>query len=155
MPLLKAAIKFKGFALIDIISPCVTFNNHIGSTKSYDHIREHNESVSSLDFVPIGQEIKTNYAEGDKIDVPLHDGAILTLEKLSKKYNPLDKGQAVHSLNEAEKNGKVLTGLLYLNPEVKDHAEILNISDTPLNQFTDKELCPGSSKLVKINASLN
>ena len=66
-----------------------------------------------------------------------------TLEKLSKKYNPLDKGQAVQSLNEAERNGKVLTGLLYINPEVKDHAEILNISDTPLNQFTDKELCPG------------
>jgi len=155
VPLLKAAMKFKGFSLIDIISPCVTFNNHVGSTKSYDHIREHNESVSSLDFVPIGQEIKTNYNEGSKVDVPLHDGAILTLEKLSKKYNPLDKGLAVQSLNEAEKNGKVLTGLLYINPTVKDHAEILNISDTPLNQFSDKELCPGSNKLAKVNASLN
>ena len=155
VPLLKAAMKFKGFSLIDIISPCVTFNNHVGSTKSYEHIREHNESVSSLDFVPIGQEIKTNYNEGSKVDVPLHDGAILTLEKLSKKYNPLDKGLAVQSLNEAEKNGKVLTGLLYINPTVKDHAEILNISDTPLNQFSDKELCPGSNKLAKVNASLN
>ena len=155
VPLLKAAMKFKGFSLIDIISPCVTFNNHVGSTKSYDHIREHNESVSSLDFVPIGQEIKTSYNEGSKVDVPLHDGAILTLEKLSKKYNPLDKGLAVQSLNEAEKNGKVLTGLLYINPEIKDHAEILNISDTPLNQFSDKELCPGSNKLAKVNASLN
>ena len=155
VPLLKAAMKFKGFSLIDIISPCVTFNNHVGSTKSYDHIREHNESVSSLDFVPIGQEIKTNYKEGSKVDVPLHDGAILTLEKLSKTYNPLDKSLAVQSLNEAEKNGKVLTGLLYINPEVKDHAEILNISDTPLNQFSDKELCPGSNKLAKVNASLN
>ena len=155
VPLLKAAMKFKGFSLIDIISPCVTFNNHVGSTKSYDHIREHNESVSSLDFVPIGQEIKTSYNEVSKVDVPLHDGAILTLEKLSKKYNPLDKGLAVQSLNEAEKNGKVLTGLLYINPEIKDHAEILNISDTPLNQFSDKELCPGSNKLAKVNASLN
>ena len=155
VPLLKAAMKFKGFSLIDIISPCVTFNNHVGSTKSYDHIREHNESVSSLDFVPIGQEIKTSYNEGSKVDVPLHDGAILTLEKLSKKYNPLDKGLAVQSLNEAEKNGKVLTGLLYINPEIKDHAEILNIADTPLNQFSDKELCPGSNKLAKVNASLN
>ena len=155
VPLLKAAMKFKGFSLIDIISPCVTFNNHVGSTKSYDHIREHNESVSSLDFVPIGQEIKTSYNEGSKVDVPLHDGAILTLEKLSKKYNPLDKSLAVQSLNEAEKNGKVLTGLLYINPKIKDHAEILNISDMPLNQFTDKELCPGSSKLAKVNASLN
>jgi len=155
VPLLKAAMKFKGFSLIDIISPCVTFNNHAGSTKSYDHIREHNESVSSLDFVPIGQEIKTSYKEGSKVDVPLHDGAILTLEKLSKKYDPLDKGLAVQSLNEAEKNGKVLTGLLYINPEVKDHAEILNIADTPLNQFSDQELCPGSDKLNKVNSSLN
>ena len=154
VPLLKAAMKFKGFSLIDIISPCVTFNNHVGSTKSYDHIREHNESVSSLDFVPIGQEIKTSYNEGSKVDVPLHDGAILTLEKLSKKYNPLDKGLAVQSLNEAEKNGKVLTGLLYINPEIKDHAEILNISNTPLIQFSDKDLCPGSNELAKVNASL-
>ena len=141
--------------MIDIISPCVTFNNHAGSTKSYDHIREHNESVSSLDFVPIGQEIKANYKEGTKVDVPLHDGALLTLEKLSKKYNPLNKGFAVQCLNEAEKDGKVLTGLLYINPEVKDHAEILNITNKPLNQFTDNELCPGSAKLAKINASLN
>ena len=148
-------MKFKGFSLIDIISPCVTFNNHVGSTKSYDYIREHNESVSSLDFVPIGQEIKTKYAEGTKVDVQLHDGAILTLEKLSKKYNPMEKGQAIQSLNQAEKNGKVLTGLLYINPEVKDHAEILNIADTPLNQLSRKELCPGSSKLAKVNASLN
>ncbi len=155
VPLLKAAMKFKGFSLIDIISPCVTFNNHVGSTKSYDYIREHNESVSSLDFVPIEHEIKTSYNKGSKVEVPLHDGAILTLEKLSKKYNPLDKGLAVQSLNEAEKNGKVLTGLLYINPEVKDHAEILNISDTPLNELSDKELCPGSDKLAKVNASLN
>ena len=80
---------------------------------------------------------------------------MLTLEKLSKKYNPLDKSQAIQSLNEAEKNGKVLTGLLFINPEVKDHAEILNISDTPLNQLAEKELCPGAKKLAKINASLN
>ena len=155
VPLIKAAMMFKGFSLIDIISPCVTFNNHLGSTKSFDHIREHNESVSSLDFVPIGEEIKTTYKEGTKVDVPLHDGAMLTLEKLSKKYNPLDKSQAIQSLNEAEKNGKVLTGLLYINPEVKDHTEILNISDTPLNQLVEKELCPGTKKLAKVNASLN
>ena len=76
--------------MIDIISPCVTFNNHAGSTKSYDHIREHNESVSSLDFVPIGQKSR-QAIRGSIVDVPLHDGAILTLEKLSKKYDPLDK----------------------------------------------------------------
>jgi len=66
-----------------------------------------------------------------------------------------NKEYKFYSLNEAEKNGKVLTGLLYINPEVKDHTEILNISDTPLNQFSDKDLCPGSDKLAKVNASLN
>ena len=155
VPLLKAAMKFKGFALIDIISPCVTFNNHTGSTKSYDHIREHNKSVSSLDFVPIGQEIKADYAEGKKMDVPLHDGAKITLEKLSSKYNPLDKGAAIQRLNEAKKTGTVLTGLLYINPEVKDHAEILNILDTPLNKISDENLCPGADKLKNINSSLS
>ena len=129
VPLIKAAMKFKGFALLDIISPCVAFNNHDGSTKSYDHIREHNLSVSNLDFVPLGKEIKADYKEGEQIDVPLHDGALLSLEKLSKDYDPLDKKQAIMKLNEAEKEGKVLTGLLYINPEVKDHTEILNISD--------------------------
>ena len=155
VPLIKAAIKFKGFALLDVISPCVAFNNHDGSTKSYDHIREHNLSVSNLDFVPLGKEIKADYKEGEQIDVPLHDGALLSLEKLSKDYDPLDKKQAMMKLNEAEKEGKVLTGLLYINPEVKDHTEILNISDTPLNQLSEKELCPGSKNLDSVNSSLS
>jgi 2-oxoglutarate ferredoxin oxidoreductase subunit beta len=155
VPLLKAAMKYKGFALIDIISPCVTFNNHNGSTKSYDHIREHNLSVSNLDFVPLGEEIKTQYDKGSQIDVPLHDGALLSLEKLDDRYDPLDKGNAILRLNEAEKEGRVLTGLLYVNPDLKDHAEVLNIADTPLNQLSEKELCPGSESLASVNSSLN
>jgi len=155
VPLLKAAMKYKGFALIDIISPCVTFNNHNGSTKSYDHIREHNLSMSNLDFVPIGEEITTQYDKGSQIDVPLHGGALLSLQKLDDSYDPLDKGKAILRLHEAEKEGKVLTGLLYVNPDAKDHTEILNIADTPLNQLSEKELCPGSNSLASINSSLN
>ena len=155
VPLLMAAMNYKGFALLDIISPCVTFNNHNGSTKSYDHIREHNLSVSNLDFVPLGEEITVQNEKGSQIDVPLHDGALLSLEKLDSKYDPLDKGGAIYRLNEAEKEGKILTGLLYVNPDLKDHAEILNIADTPLNQLSEKELCPGSKNLASINSSLN
>ena len=154
VPLLKAAIKHKGFSFLDIISPCVAFNNHSTSTKSYDHIREHNESVSRPDFVPLGKEIKVNYEEGEKIEVSLHDGSILCLEKLSRDYDPRDKTSAISNINSADKETKVLTGLLFIDPDAKDLKETLNIVDTPLNQLTEKDLCPGKKGLKKINESL-
>ena len=154
VPLLKAAMKHKGFCLLDIISPCVAFNNHNTSTKSYDHVREHNKSVSRTDFVPLGKEIKADYNEGEQIDISLHDGSTLTLEKLSKDYNPKDKTSAISLINSADKEGKVLTGLLYINPEAKDLEETLNLTKTPLNRLNQKELCPGNDNLIKINDSL-
>ena len=111
--------------------------------------------MSNLDFIPIEEEITTQYDKGSQIDVPLHDGALLSLQKLDDSYDPLDKGKAILRLHEAEKEGKVLTGLLYVNPDAKDHTEILNIADTPLNQLSEKELCPGSNSLASINSSLN
>ena len=154
VPLLKAAMKHKGFSILDVISPCVAFNNHNTSTKSYDHIREHNESVSRIDFVPLGQEIKANYGEGEQIDVSLHDGSTLTLEKLSEHYDPRDKSSAISHIISADQDGKVLTGLLYINPEAKDLEETLNLTKTPLTGLTKKDLCPGEDKLNKINDSL-
>ena len=154
VPLLKAAMKHKGFSILDVISPCVAFNNHNTSTKSYDHIREHNESVSRIDFVPLGQEIKANYGEGEQIDVSLHDGSTLTLEKLSENYDPRDKSSAISHIISADQDGKVLTGLLYINPEAKDLEETLNLTKTPLTGLTKKDLCPGEDKLNKINDSL-
>ena len=154
VPLLKAAMKHKGFSILDVISPCVAFNNHKTSTKSYDHIREHNESVSRIDFVPLGQEIKANYGEGEQIDVSLHDGSTLTLEKLSENYDPRDKSSAISHIISADQDGKVLTGLLYINPEAKDLEETLNLTKTPLTGLTKKDLCPGEDKLNKINDSL-
>lgn len=154
VPLLKAAMKHKGFSFLDIISPCVTFNNHGTSTKSYDYIREHNESVSSPDFVPLGKEITVSYAEGEHIAVPLHDGSLISLEKLTKDYDPSSKSASLNKINKAEEEGKVLTGLLYINTNSKDLKETLSIVDQPLNQLSEKELCPGEKQLKGINNSL-
>ncbi|MFL2697588.1 MAG: 2-oxoacid:ferredoxin oxidoreductase subunit beta [Gammaproteobacteria bacterium] len=154
IPLIKAAINHKGFCLLDIISPCVTFNNHKTSTKSYDHIREHNESVSKPDFVPLGKEITATYSEGENIEVNLHDGSILTLEKLSKEYDPLDKKSALENLISADKEGKVTTGLLYIDPEAKDLKETINMVDTPLNELKEDILCPGQRFIDGINDQL-
>ena len=154
VPLLKAAMKHKGFSFLDIISPCVTFNNHGTSTKSYDYIREHNESVSRPDFVPLGKEITTSYEEGQSVQVPLHDGSLISLEKLSKDFDPSNKASSLAKINKAEEEGKVLTGLLYINTQSKDLKETLNVVDKPLNQLNEKDLCPGAEKLQAINKDL-
>jgi 2-oxoglutarate ferredoxin oxidoreductase subunit beta len=154
VPLLKAALSHKGFSFLDIISPCVTFNNHNTSTKSYDYIREHNDALSKPDFVPSGKEILTDYPKGSSIEVPLHDGSLLALEKLSEDYDPADKIKAIQNIQESQRDGKVLTGLLYADPKAKDLREILNVSDKPLNTMDREELCPGSDKLEGINSGL-
>jgi len=155
IPLLKASMKHKGFSFLDVISPCVAFNNHSTSTKSYDYIREHNESVSETDFVPLGKEITTSYDEGESVQVPLHDGSLISLEKLSKDFDPSNKSSSLQKINKAEEEGKVLTGLLYINTEAKDLKEILNVVDKPLNQLNEKDLCPGTKKLKEINKDLS
>ena len=154
VPLLKAALSHKGFSFLDIISPCVTFNNHNTSTKSYDYIREHNDALSKPDFVPSGKEIVTDYPKGSSIEVPLHDGSLLSLEKLSEDYDPADKIKAIQNIQESQRDGKVLTGLLYADPMAKDLRDILNVSDKPLNAMDQKDLCPGSEKLEGINSGL-
>tara|TARA_B100000029_G_scaffold515942_1_gene625666 strand:+ start:826 stop:1881 length:1056 start_codon:yes stop_codon:yes gene_type:complete len=154
VPLIKAAMKYKGFALLDVISPCVTFNNHPGSTKSYDYIREHNETVAKPDFVPSKEEITVDYKTGQEIDIALHDGSILSLEKVAKDYDPANKLNAMNQINKTAEQGKVLTGLLYIDPQSKDHKEILNLTDTPLNQLNEADLCPGKKNLLEINAGL-
>ena len=132
----------------------MTFNNHNTSTKSYDHIREHNEAVSKPDFVPLGKEITAEYSEGESIDVSLHDGSILSLEKLSNDYNPLDKKSALENLIQSEKDGIVTTGLLYIDPKAKDLKETINMTDTPLNKLEDSNLCPGEKYISSLNDKL-
>tara|TARA_Y100001970_G_scaffold19338_1_gene21733 strand:+ start:30134 stop:31189 length:1056 start_codon:yes stop_codon:yes gene_type:complete len=154
VPLINAALSHKGFSFLDIISPCVTFNNHSTSTKSYDYIREHNDALSKPDFVPIGKEITTDYSAGSSVDVDLHDGSKLTLQKIPKDYDPSNKITAIKSIQESQENGQVLTGLLYADPKAKDLKEILEIADKPLNQMDEADLCPGSKSIDDINKGL-
>ena len=154
VPLIKAAMAHPGFAFINVISPCVTFNNNPGSTKSYDYVREHMEATATVDFVPIMKEITTSYDAGQTKDVPMHDGSILRLRKLAKDWEPLDRFSAITAMQNAKKSGEILTGLLYIDPESGDLHQLLETSSKPLNKLTEKELCPGSKALNSINAGL-
>jgi 2-oxoglutarate ferredoxin oxidoreductase subunit beta len=154
VPLIRAAIAHQGAAFIDVISPCVAFNNHAGSTKSYDFVREHNEAVNRLDFMPAKMEIKADYAPGTVQEVVQHDGSMLRLRKLHEDYDASDKAAAMNYLLQGQAAGEIVTGLLYLRPDADDLHRLLNTVDVPLNQLGEKELCPGSGMLEKINAAL-
>jgi 2-oxoglutarate ferredoxin oxidoreductase subunit beta len=154
VPLIKAAIRHRGAAFIDVISPCVAFNNHSGSTKSYDYVREHNEAVNRLDFIESKEEITADYAAGEVIDVAQHDGSVVRLRKLAADYDPTDRIKVMNYLQERAAAGEVVTGLLYVKPDAADLHQHLNTVETPLNQLTGRELCPGSVTLDRINAAL-
>jgi 2-oxoglutarate ferredoxin oxidoreductase subunit beta len=154
VPLIKAGIEHKGAALIDCISPCVAFNNHTGSTKSFDYVREHNEAVNRLDFITGRAPITVDYEPGAVETVQQHDGSTLALRKLAKDYDVHDRLAAMNYLLERNAAGEVITGLLFVEPDSTDlHASVHSV-DQPLNSLGEKELCPGSAALDKINASL-
>jgi 2-oxoglutarate ferredoxin oxidoreductase subunit beta len=154
IPLVEAAIAHQGAAFIDVISPCVAFNNHPGSTKSYDYVREHNEAVNRLDFWPSREAITVDYKEGEVITVPQHDGSIIKLRKTHPEYDPVDRVKALEYVAQHAAKGEVVTGLLYLSPDAEDLHAHLNTVGIPFNQLSEKELCPGEGMLEKINASL-
>jgi 2-oxoglutarate ferredoxin oxidoreductase subunit beta len=154
IPLIKAAIKHPGFAFINVISPCVTFNNNVGSTKSYDYVRHHIEATATMDFVPEMTEITASYDEGSLKTVKMHDGSSIALHKLAQDWNPLDKISAMNAIQHAKQKHEILTGLLYIQPESVELHQLLNTSNKPLNTLSKKELCPGSAALVEINAGL-
>ncbi|HWZ71742.1 MAG TPA: 2-oxoacid:ferredoxin oxidoreductase subunit beta [Casimicrobiaceae bacterium] len=154
VPLIKAAVSHRGAAFIDVISPCVAFNNHPGSTKSYDFVREHNEAVNRLDFMPQRAEITADYAPGSVREVMQHDGSVLRLRKLHDDFDAGDRIGAMNYLQQRHAVGEVVTGLLYLNNDAGDMHASLNTVDTPLNELREKELIPGAAALEKFNASL-
>ena len=154
VPLIKAAVQHRGAAFIDVISPCVAFNNHSGSTKSYDYVREHNEAVNRLDFIEGKSEITTDYEPGAMVEVPQHDGSMVRLRKLTPDYDPTDRIKVMNYLQERAAAGEVVTGLLYVQPDAADLHAHLNTVDTPLNHLSERELCPGSVALERINAAL-
>lgn len=154
VPLMKAALSHKGFALLDVVSPCVTFNNHAGSTKSYDYTRDHVQTGAVVDFVPVEQEITLQQAKGSTQTVNLFDGASVNLSKLNDDYDPTDRHAAMTTLMDHKAADRLLTGLIYLDPETNNFHETLNLSQTPLNELPQESLCPGSVNLAKINAGL-
>jgi len=154
VPLIKAAIAHRGFALIDVISPCVTFNNHHGSTKSYDYTREHVQSGNIVDFVPSRKEITANYQDGTSHSLELHDGSVLNLAKTNPEHDPSSRGAAINALQTSREAGEILTGLIYIDPDEPDFHKIMQLPDAPLNSLTQEDICPGSAVLEDINASL-
>ncbi len=154
VPMIKAAIQHHGAALIDCISPCVAFNNHEGSTKSFDYVREHNDAVNHLDVIFRREEITTDYAPGTAEEIVQHNGARLRLHKLAENYNPHDRIAAMKYLQERQSAGEIVTGVLYMEPEPTDLHGYLNTTDQPLNQLTDKDLCPGGEALEQFKQAL-
>ena len=154
VPLMKAAMLHNGFALLNVISPCVTFNNNPGSTKSYDYVREHMETAALVDFVPLSREILATYEAGSVQDLLMHDGSKIYLHKLAKDWDPNDRLSAITALHKARQRQEVLTGLLYINEDSTELHSTLNTSEIPLNQLEKAVLCPGSEVLANINQGL-
>jgi len=152
--ILKAAIAHRGTAMLDVISPCVTFNDHEGSTKSYDYMKEHDERLHDIDFVPFFENIEVNYDPGETQDVQMHDGSHLRLRKLDRNYDPTDSLKALHAIEEARRNQEVLTGILYVNPEGKTFLDLLHTVDEPLATLPQERVRPSPAVLEEIMEEL-
>jgi 2-oxoglutarate/2-oxoacid ferredoxin oxidoreductase subunit beta len=152
-PLVQGALAHKGSAILDVISPCVTFNNHEGSTKSLKYVKGHLDPIHDIDFIPPYENIEVDYDEGTDHEVEMHDGSRIILHKLSKDYDPTSKMQAISAIHAAIAEGKFLTGLIYYNPNRKDFAEELGLCDTPLSELTQQDLQPSIEQLDQINVA--
>jgi 2-oxoglutarate ferredoxin oxidoreductase subunit beta len=150
VPIIEAGLRHKGFAFIDVISPCVTFNDHEGSTKSYAYTREHQVEVVSADFVPIREEITTDYEAGSVQPVMMHDGSWVKFRKVAPDYNPTDRDTAYSYIREHQKKGEVVTGLLYISENSKDVHEQNETVPQPLYNLPHNQLCPGNDALQKL-----
>ena len=154
VPLIKGAIGHGGAAFIDVISPCVAFNNHAGSTRSYDHVREHNDAVNRIDFIDLAPERHADPAPGGSIDLPQPGGGTMRLRKLHADYDPTQRRAAMNHLAAMQDEGEIPTGLLYVNPDAQDLHQALHTVPQPLNTLAESDLCPGADALARINASL-
>jgi len=152
--LLKAAIAHKGLAVIDVVSPCVTFNDHDGSTKSYTYVKDHEEVLHELDFVPFFQDIAVEIPEGEVRDVELHDGSHLRIRKVDRDFDPTDRLAALTALEEAETKGEVLTGVLYVNTSKPTLLELLNLVEEPLATLPESRVRPPASALNEVMEEL-
>jgi 2-oxoglutarate ferredoxin oxidoreductase subunit beta len=152
VPILKAALAHRGLALIDVVSPCVTFNNHAGSTKSYLHTRMHSLIATEADFVPLSSEIVASIAPYGVTDVTMHDGSVIRFRSVPKGYDPTDRTKVISYLQERQSKGEIVTGLLFVQESAPDLHEANNTSETPLARVPYEKLCPGSAALEKLQA---
>lgn len=148
--MLKAAIAHRGVVMLDVISPCVTFNDHEGSTKSYKYMQEHDEPISEVGFVPYFEDITVDYDPDTTVDVRLHDGSHMRLRKLHQNYDPTDKVNAVKMLMEAHDRDEVLTGVFYVDTQKPDFSSLLNMVDEPLASLPQERVRPGRNVLSEI-----
>ena len=152
--MLKAAIAHNGTVLLDVISPCVTFNDHEGSTKSYKYMLDHEEPLQEINFIPAFENISVDYDPGTTIEVEMHDGSKLRLRKLEEDYDPTNKIHAITRLNEAKEKGEMLTGVLYVNTKVPTFLDMLNITDEPLATLPASVVRPGAEVLEQVMEEL-
>ena len=152
--LIKGAIAHRGTALLDVISPCVTFNNHESSTKSYKWAKDHEEPIQEIGFVPYFEEIHVDYDAGTTQDVTLHDGSHIRLKKLRPDYDAMDKKKAFELLREAQEKNEFLTGLIYVDPAKKDFLSLLGLSDEPLGTLPMERVRPPREALTAMMEEL-
>jgi len=155
LAMLKAAIAHKGTVLLDVISPCVTFNDHEGSTKSYKYMQEHEEAISEVGFVPHFEDIAVEYDAGSTYDVKMHDGSHMRLRKLHDDYNPTDRVAAMKALMESHARGEVLTGVFYVDTQKPSFTDLLNLVDEPLGTLPEAVTRPSREVLAKVMESLS
>jgi len=154
LTMLKAAIAHRGTVMLDVISPCVTFNDHEGSTKSYKYVQEHEEAISEAGFVPHFEDIAVEYDPGTTFDVQMHDGSHLRLRKLHEDYDPTNKTNAVKNLMEAHEKGEVLTGVFYIDTQKPNFVDLLHVTDTPLAHLPQEIVRPSKHVLEEVMESL-
>ena len=154
LAVLKTAIAHRGMSMIDVLSPCVTFNDHDGSTKSYSYVKDHEEPLGEISFVPFFDDVTIEYEPGSTTAVKLHDGSQLYLRKVAESYNPADKLAAMRLLHETARRGEFATGILYIEPDKDDFVESLNLVDEPLSSLPMERIRPPKRALDEIMESL-
>jgi 2-oxoglutarate ferredoxin oxidoreductase subunit beta len=152
--MLKAAVAHRGTVMLDVVSPCVTFNDHEGSTKSYKFMQDHDEPLQEISFIPGFEDIEIEHDPGTTLEVEMHDGSRLRLRKLEEDYDPTDKVRAVTRMNEAKRSGEILTGVLYVNTQTPTFLDMLNLTDDPLATLPQSVLRPGPEVLEQVMEEL-
>jgi 2-oxoglutarate/2-oxoacid ferredoxin oxidoreductase subunit beta len=147
LSMLKAAIAHRGTVMLDVVSPCVTFNDHDGSTKSYKYMKDHEEPLQDINFVPHFEDIAVDYDAGTTLEVTMHDGSRLRLRKLEQDYDPTNRIDAIHRLLEAHEKHEVLTGVFYVNPKAPTLLDLLNMTDQPLATLPESVTRPSRAVL--------